>query len=545
MGLDLKGIFKKDDEALIVDRKKQAIQGLIILSVIVAVLLVALVVLKNLGNVDETRRLAITKDIQNIQNYIKTVSNDAKADPDFVYPGTSLENEPITKVINGVTEEYRYGYYLLKPEDYKDNPVALNITNEDYIVNYDTYDVVNVNGIKYNKAMYYSVDDLVAIENGLPIPSRNTIVIKVADDMQKLHTNPNANFKLAGNIDMSVYAAGEGWKPVENFSGRLDGRGYTISNLTINRPTQSYVGLFKEITSRSSVSNVTFTNVNITGENYTGVLAGTMTGNIQNIIINGGNVTGGNRVGGLVGSHQVGTISKCKVILDTVAGQDEVGGAVGIFNSGRIQEVSLNCANMYALTSVGGFAGSAAATSTSYLHECSATTSISARENIGGLIGKVEMLSNNKLDILDCYAKGTITDGENNMGGLIGSLRTTAGTNLSLIDSYTSYSILNKGETSGGCVGYSNVSVSSPTSIVDVYWEKNLAVGEVLNSVGTMAIVTTPLNFQDKSSDEMRYRTTFANWNFDVWAINERVDTPYLKFENGFKQYVENSGDKR
>ena len=154
------------------------------------------------------------------------------------------------------------------------------------------------------------------------------------------------------------------------------------------------------------------------------------------------------------------------------------------------------------------------------------------------------MLSNNKLDILDCYAKGTITDGENNMGGLIGSLRTTGGTNLSLVDSYTSYSILNKGETSGGCVGYSNVSVSSPTSIVDVFWEKNLAVGEVLKSVGTIATATTPLNFQDKTTDEMKYRTTFANWNFDVWAINERVDTPYLRFENGFKQYVENTDKK-
>ena len=539
MGLDLKDIFKKDDETLIVDRRKQAIQGLIILSIIVAVLLVLLVFVKNLGDVDETRRLAITKDIQNIQNYIKTVSNDAKSDPDFVYPGTSLENNPITKVINGVTEEYRYGYYLLNPEDYKNNPVALNVNGEQYIVNYDTYDVVNVSGIKYNKAMYYSVDDLVAIENSQPIPSRNTVVIKVAEDMRKLHDYPSANFKLAGNIDMSVYAAGEGWKPVENFSGRFDGRGYTISNLTINRPTQSYVGLFKEITSTASVINLTFTNVNITGENYTGVLAGTMTGNIQNIIISGGSVTGGNRVGGLVGSHQVGTISKCKVVLGTVAGQDEVGGAVGVFNSGTIQEVSLNCDNMYALSSVGGFVGSAAASGTSYLHECSAVTSISGRESIGGLIGKVEMLSNNKLDIMDCYAKGTITDGEQNMGGLIGSLRTTAGTNLSLVDLYTAYSILNKGETSGGCVGYSNVSVSSPTSIVDVFWEKNLAVGEVLNSVGTVASGTTPLNFQDKTSDEMRYRSTFANWNFDIWGINERVDTPYLKFENGFKQYAE------
>ena len=130
------------------------------------------------------------------------------------------------------------------------------------------------------------------------------------------------------------------------------------------------------------------------------------------------------------------------------------------------------------------------------------------------------------------------------MGGLVGYARTSAGASINFEDLYTSVNILNKFATSGACIGYSNISISSPSSIVDVFWERNLAVGEVLNSVGTKAQDTTTLNFTDKSYDEMRYRSTFANWNFDIWGIDERRDTPYLKFEKGFKQYVEKKEDK-
>ena len=48
-----------------------------------------------------------------------------------------------------------------------------------------------------------------------------------------MHKNPNATFKLAANIDMSEYSVGEGWKPVSGFTGKLDGRNYTINNLKL------------------------------------------------------------------------------------------------------------------------------------------------------------------------------------------------------------------------------------------------------------------------------------------------------------------------
>lgn len=532
MAFSLKDVFKKDEETLVVDRRKQAIKWLIILSVVLIIMIIAVVFLKSLNSADDNRRKAITRDIQSIQYYVKNASSKAKEDPSYEYPGVSLEDQPV--VVNG--EEYRYGYFVLYPQDYLDIASALNLSEEYYIVNYDSYDVVNYDGIKYNKKMYYSIDDLIAIDEGRikEIPSEHTIIIRNATDMQYLAMYPSADFKLAGDIDMTAYSSGAGWDPVANFSGKLDGKGYTISGLTIQRPTQSHVGLFKDVTDKGVIQNVNFSDVSITGENYTGVVAGTTSGTIRNVKIEGGTVTAGNGndVGGIVGSHQIGTISNCKVSLSTISGRNEVGGAVGIFNSGIIEKVMVNCSNIYALEFVGGFAGTAVATSTSYMHECTANTTISARNSIGGLIGKVEMMSDNKLDIMNSYALGSITGGQQNIGGMIGYIYTTAGTTFNLTKCYTAVSILNKLATSGGCIGLANISTSTIYDITYDYWEKNLAVGEVLNGVGAITTGTARVNFEDKTYDEMRYHSTFVNWDLaKIWGIDERISTPYLRFE--------------
>lgn len=550
MGFDLKGLFKKDTETLIVDSKKQALKALIIFVCVMVFFLILLVIIRSLSNSDEIRRTNITKDIQNVRNYVRNKSSEAKEDPTVVLPGTNLEENPVSLNINGIMEEYRYGYYLLNPQDLLDMTTALNLTTEQYIVNYDTYDVVNVGGIKYKGGVYHSVDDLVAIEKGELIPSRNTIIIKTAEDMQKLHSYSAANFKLAGNIDMTEYSSGQGWKPVEEFRGKLDGRGYTISNLKINRPGEQYVGLFGKVTAEASIVNLTLENVAIVGENYTGALAGTMAGNASRIVVTPrilteaeqrqdpdkrpevyAQVTGESFVGGMFGLFSQGNVSNCKVTLESLDGREEVGGFVGRYSSGTIQECYAKVDDIIGQTSIGGFAGLIPASGTTYMHECVANSTISATDSVGGLIGKIEILASNKLELKNSYSLGTIR-GESNMGGLIGYARTSDRATIEIDSLYTSANILNKNSTAGGCVGTSNISTQSNCSVVSVFWEKNLAPGEELYAVGTTMPSTTSLNFEDKNSQEMRYRSTFANWNFDVWGIEERVNTPYLKFEN-------------
>ena len=88
-------------------------------------------------------------------------------------------------------------------------------------------------------------------------------------------------FRLANDIDLSGYTssnctADKGWKPISDFTGFLDGgeEHHTISNLYINRGSESYVGLFASIYWRAKITNIGLKNVNITGYNYVGGLIG-------------------------------------------------------------------------------------------------------------------------------------------------------------------------------------------------------------------------------------------------------------------------------
>lgn len=539
MGIDFKSLLKQDEESLVIDRKKEAIKWLAILSCVLVVALIVVLILKNLEDVDETRRIYVTKDIQNMRTYVENKANQAKTDANFVLPGISLDNQPITLKVNGVEEEYRYGYYFLNPEDYADTTTALLLPDEMYIVNYDTYDVINYNGIKYNGRTYYSLDDLVAIEAGLIIPSDNTIIVRTAKDLEYLHQYPNATFKLAANIDMAEYGVGEGWKPVSGFTGKFDGRGYTINNLKIYRPTESYIGLFADVKDTAQIVNTTFQNSQVTGEDYTGILAGTMAGTVKNVICVEGTVTGVDKVGGLVGSLQQGSINNTKMQIGLVNGESQIGGLVGVLNSGTIHECLANVNQINGSEAVGGLIGSTSANATSYINECAVNfAEMSGTDDLGGIVGKIEILSANKLNVYDSYAVGNIAAGKTNMGGIVGYMRATNGATVDISDVYVAVTILNKVETAGGCVGFSSLAVTSPSKVKSVFWEKNLAVGEELESIGT-SDTNNILNFNSARADEMMVRSTFTDWDFDIWAIQEHKTRPYLKFEDSFKQYVQ------
>ncbi|MFZ4707488.1 MAG: BspA family leucine-rich repeat surface protein [Bacteroidales bacterium] len=90
-------------------------------------------------------------------------------------------------------------------------------------------------------------------------------------------------FKQTADIDAtstSTWEAGAGLSPIGNdgtkFKGSYDGNGHVISNLTINRPTVFYVGLFgrAENGGSSKIENLGVVNANVTGQGIVGVLVG-------------------------------------------------------------------------------------------------------------------------------------------------------------------------------------------------------------------------------------------------------------------------------
>ncbi len=155
--------------------------------------------------------------------------------------------------------------------------------------------------------------------------------------------NLSTNYALGGNIDASatslwngsglpaVYA---GFLPIgdgaTNFTGTFDGLGHTISNLTLNRPTTNYVGLFGSVAS-ATISNLGVVGGSVTGQIWVGGLMG-FGGNstIRNSYTTGA-VTGSGFVGGLVGESFSSVISN-SYATGSVTGSIEsiyVGGLVG------------------------------------------------------------------------------------------------------------------------------------------------------------------------------------------------------------------------
>uniref|UniRef100_UPI0005646920 fibronectin type III domain-containing protein n=1 Tax=Anaerovorax odorimutans TaxID=109327 RepID=UPI0005646920 len=130
-----------------------------------------------------------------------------------------------------------------------------------------------------------------------------TIIITNKEELKQIANDLTATYVLGNNIDLE----NEKWEPIgsENvpFSGVFDGKGHKISNLSINKETQDYIGFFGKV-SNGSVKDVAIENVNIKGRNNVGGLAGTTEREcvIERCGIKGtGSIQGKGSVGGLIG----------------------------------------------------------------------------------------------------------------------------------------------------------------------------------------------------------------------------------------------------
>ena len=227
--------------------------------------------------------------------------------------------------------------------------------------------------------------------------SASTITISNIDDLRKIgvdeKTHPlNGSYVLGANIN----ASGINFAPIGTFSkpftGNFDGKGHTINNLHIDRPSAGHVGLFARVTGR--VNNLGIVNANITGSFAVGAVAGTNDGTISNCY-SSGTITGlrqETNVGGLTGVNG-GAIEK-SYSSATVNGRDNAGGLTGmltITTTGRIEE-SYSAGSVNGSSAVGGLAGYALGGS--IIKSFSMSTVTARNGSAGGLIG-VEFRSAN------------------------------------------------------------------------------------------------------------------------------------------------------
>jgi hypothetical protein len=217
-----------------------------------------------------------------------------------------------------------------------------------------------------------------------------------AHQLQLMAMNLGASYTLAGNIDLSSSLAAVGGKyhgmwssagffPIGStatkFTGAFNGQGYTIANLTINRPTTDDVGLFGYVGAGITVRDVGLLGATVTGRNNVGALAGinagTVTRSYATGVVNG---TGG-YIGGLVG-YNFGTgsnVTQSYASVTVGSPNYYVGGLVG-YNEGAI-------AQAYSVGAVSGqYAGGLAGNNSGTITQAYAAGAVSG-SSLGGLVG--------------------------------------------------------------------------------------------------------------------------------------------------------------
>ncbi len=281
-------------------------------------------------------------------------------------------------------------------------------------------------------------------------------------------TNPH--YQLQNDIDAtdSQNWVG-GFRPIGTaaslFRGTFHGGGFAIRNLTIVRPTDTGVGLFRSIGTNGVVRDLRIENANILGRTQVGILAGLNLGTVSNCVVTG-RVQGQSAVGGIVGDNITvptgaspdtgGRLIQTSASVEAT-GIHYVGGLAGInngtiadsFSTGLIESPSVG-------SGTGGLVGG-------NLHgaiQRSSSSSITrGNERVGGLVGFYSGNTNGL--IRECFSVGPVTGRPGSTGGLIGLASPKARTESSYWDFESSGQ-----PTSSAGIGLDSVQMRNPTNFI-------------------------------------------------------------------------------
>ena len=310
-------------------------------------------------------------------------------------------------------------------------------------------------------------------------------VLKTAQDLQNIANNLSGKYILMNDIDSS----GIDWNPLGEFTGELNGNGFAIENLTINKTVtstdNSYIGFFSKLGDGSLVTDITFENASVT-------------------------VNGNQTIPSLVG------------VLAGSALADEEGGSFVIRNVAASGNMELS-GNMFA----GGLVGSiSSTTNASGIQQSSASVNINYTEingatslsSIGGLVG-----GNSGARVINNYADGKIT--------MNTATKTTYAGGLAGYD-YGGYYYNNYTNNGSITLNSSNTSTSAKTykgsfigfsdlagRYVGNYYYQNSSSEKAVGSVATTDVTgITHLTQSMLSSNDLE--SIFAGWDQTAWDFS-------------------------
>ncbi len=310
-------------------------------------------------------------------------------------------------------------------------------------------------------------------------------LIRDAWDLGTVWFEPMSHYRLEASVDLSGITWAKAVVPW--FGGTFDGKGHTISHLTI--VGESYVGLFGQLGSEAIISNLGLEAIDVNG-------IGSCVGGL--VAYNGGSITasystgtvnGTNRVGGLVGENwgSIATSSSTTTVNGT-------GWAVGGLVGHNIEGSITNCYNAGTVTGA---------------------------RLVGGLVGS------NWNSITTSYNTGTVIGTGSYIGGLVGENFASGdfGAYSSITMSYSTGKVSGPDQTTGGLVGRQAGLFGGITGSTDLsFWDIETS-GQTTSGGG-----------EGKSTAQMQTTFTFLVWgtcgNEGIWTIDEGNDYPRLWWEN-------------
>jgi hypothetical protein len=367
-----------------------------------------------------------------------------------------------------------------------------------------------------------------------PPPSQN-LEIRTWYDLDDVRDNLAGNHTLMNDLNSTTPGyeelagptanGGKGWEPIGFierwhgysgpglFWGTFDGQGHEIRDLFINRPDESYVGLFGVVGDGGVIKDTAVMNCTVTGNHSVGGLLGSNAGTVSNCYCSG-KVTGDEYIGGLVGLIIAHGVVRYSYSTSNVTGNLQIGGLAGR-DTGTVSN-SYSTGSVTGNDSVGGLVGYAffGSVSDSY-----STSSVTGENCVGGLVGLNDEVGNNM--VTNSYSTGSVS-GNEYVGGLIGS----NGDRSTVNNSYSTGSVTGTSYV-GGLVG------TNGGNVTNSFWDMKTS-GQSTSDGGT-----------GKNTTEMQDIITFLDegWNITavanpgtrnpsyIWNIVNEVTYPFLSWQ--------------
>ena len=314
---------------------------------------------------------------------------------------------------------------------------------------------------------------------------------------------------LASDVDLSAHQ----WTPIGTnstvcFKGIFDGKGHTISGMTVNVSGEysfDCIGLFGEVHG-SIIRNMTFADVNISvfcgGGTFpvVGGIAGSSCGIISNCTVNGA-ISSSFVAGGIAGSNRYGISGIMDCVNDAAVSAVSVTGGIVGWNSCPIWNCrnngTVSCSSDIVSPKIGGIAGNNDGLIVNCLNNGTVRSFSYSDARVGGLVGE-----NNIDRIINSLNRGTVyvrTDSaaseveevreqgaDSRVGGIVG--RHVGGNIVNCVNvgDITGTGTRNDRFYIGGIIGDNDVSISKITKSTDNYWRTS-GMGQAIgtNKAGT------------------------------------------------------------